>query len=319
MSTRLGQLATDAGEIDHARRRARSGAGRRADRPGARGSAAAGARADQPRDRARARGPRGDDQVPRQEHPAKAGRDQPSRRGVALRARRRDVCGMSATDASPESVLGSARRAAAPALRGRDGAGARAARAPAVRVGRRRRRRRLRSGGAADLDRRATRAAGGSRAGPRRRDRGAGGGAGAAAPPVRGPVRCARAGHGRDRRAARGHLAARDAVAGAGGTVRGVGVRARDPQPGQGREDGRRGRAFRRPGPRRCDDARAAPGEPAAARAHADRDRAAAPAPGHDSGRRAGPPSRRPPHRAADAVAVVRGRAAASSAPRWRA
>ena len=42
-------------------------------------------------------------------------------------------------------------------------------------------------------------------------DRRAGGGARAAAPPVRDPVRGARAGHGGDRRAARGHLAARDA------------------------------------------------------------------------------------------------------------
>ena len=87
--------------------------------------------------------------------------------------------------------------------------------------------------------------------------------------------------------------------------MRGLGVPARDPQSGQGRADGRRDRPLLGTGARRRDDAGAAPVEPAAARAHADRDRAAAPPPGDDRARRARSSARRPPHRSADGVAVV--------------
>ena len=61
-----------------------------------------------------------------------------------------------------------------------------------------------------------------------------------------GRFRGPRADPGGGRRAARGHLAARDARPRSRRPVRGIGVRARDRQPGQGRSHGRRGGALRR-------------------------------------------------------------------------
>ena len=76
--------------------------------------------------------------------------------------------------------------------------------------------------------------------------RGARGGARASAPAVRDAIRRARAGTGRGRGAARGDRAERDAGPRAGGAVRRLEVRTRDPQPRPGWADDRRGGALRR-------------------------------------------------------------------------
>ena len=276
MSARIGQLS--AGRASRRRRGGRR-VRVRPDRPRARRAAAARARSDQPRNRPGAGRPRRHGQVPRQEHPAQAGRHQPGRRGGALRP-------------GPGRLRAAGRRREArrQLQRRLDDEGARARELlglPVRPVADVSELRALIGRYARESRRTGPRATGGG---------GAGGRARAAAPALRGPLRSARPGPGGDRGAAEVTSPARccsgrpPPCAPASAFDRAIVSLVRG------------GRMVAEAAYFAGDAAAAtavlgaAAGQPAATRALADRDRAAAPAPGDDRRGRRRSSARRPRH-----------------------